>query len=80
MILHLSPDDKFIDHFIAVWDSISTIENKYLIYTPNDKLKYVKSQNVHFANPIRPEFRDTIGNLGSYRAIFFIISLRRFPI
>lgn len=71
-ILHLTHDDKFIDFLIDEFDALSSVENRYLVYTKEktDFLTHVKSPKVKFAQHYSKEFNELLGDINNYDAIF----------
>lgn len=71
-VLHLTHDDKFIDHFIHDFDIFDEIENKFIVYTEYGAgaPKFVKSKQVLFAEKGSPELDQLIGDLSQYSAVF----------
>jgi len=50
MYLHITHDDKFIDFFIRIQTkNFTDEENKYLIYSDSDELRFVKSNDILLA-------------------------------
>jgi len=73
MILHIFPDEKFIDLAIDNFEKVYPNKHKYLIGINNNdlQLKYVKKnlQKVQIASYYSPEFYAIIGNLLQYDAV-----------
>lgn len=70
MNLHITHDDKFMDYFISIADKVSSVPNKYVVYTHNNIIKHTKSSNIIVVNINSPEFEEAIGDLRQYDAVF----------
>jgi len=73
MNLHLMPDDKFLDDFIDIAESVDKFNNNtYVAYRAHftDKLKYINNEKVIVAKYKSQEFINAIGDLGKYDKIF----------
>lgn len=73
MNLHLTIDDwPFIDQFIEKTDELGYLKmNKFLVYSSHNLVRNVKSKNIHFAEFDSAPFWRIIGDINSYKAIYF---------
>lgn len=73
MILHLTEDEKFIDHVIDVFEEANPLGNIYFVELQEnaDKLKYVKSShpNMFVGRVDGEKFRSLVDDLTKYDAV-----------
>lgn len=50
-ILHLSPDDKFVDMALSTFNTFDCVENDLVVYSRNKSLKFVKNKAFIIKNP-----------------------------
>jgi dTDP-N-acetylfucosamine:lipid II N-acetylfucosaminyltransferase len=50
-ILHLSPDDKFVDMALSTFNTFCCVENDLVVYSRNKSLKFVKNKAFIIKNP-----------------------------
>lgn len=50
-ILHLSPDDKFVDMALSTFNTFGCVENDLVVYSRNKSLKFVKNKAFIIKNP-----------------------------
>lgn len=67
-ILHIAPDEKFIDSAYEIFESVAPSCNKFLIFPYSKKLKYIKKTPVEFIN------------IFSLKNPFFMKSLEKYDI
>ncbi|MDD5513470.1 MAG: TDP-N-acetylfucosamine:lipid II N-acetylfucosaminyltransferase, partial [Candidatus Omnitrophica bacterium] len=73
MNLHLMPDDKFLDDFIDILESVDKPDNnRYVAYYSHcpDRLEFIKSKKVVLAKYGSREFFEAVGDPGQYDKIF----------
>ena len=69
MNLHIFPDDKFIDEFITIANSVNPNSNTFIV-NASKPLRYVKSQCVYIAEYGSQEFDAIAGDLSQYRRVY----------
>ncbi len=69
MNLHVFPDDKFVDEFIAITNEVSSESNCYVI-NATKPLRYVKNYHVQVAMYGSQEFDSIAGDLSQYKRVY----------
>lgn len=69
MYLHVTHDDKFLEPFFIKNEKVFiATENKYIIYSDAEKLKYIQ-ESIPFAPYDSEAFWENIGDFSNYKAI-----------
>ena len=69
MILHIVPDDKFIDNAYKIFEQAYPNNNEFMIITKKNNLLYIKSTPITTVHPKRLFTKFFIENLSSYEFI-----------
>lgn len=71
MILHLFPDEKFIDGAIDAFEHVYPNKNKYLVGLTDDNIRYIKKYiDIVLIAPIGSQkYQDYIGDITKYEAV-----------
>lgn len=69
MILHIVPDDKFIDIAYNMFEKISPNNNEFMVVTKVNRFKYIKTAPITKVNPFEFMNKNFIKNLDKYEFI-----------
>ncbi len=68
--LHLTHEDKFLDFFIKNTKKFSGTKNRYIVYSYNDKVEFIKSNEIEIVKADIDELKHKIGNIEQYKTIY----------
>lgn len=71
MLLHIVPDDKFIDAAYRIFEEASPGENAFVFFSEKKPLRYIKKTPIQFVGRFAFLNRKFINSLKNYEAVFF---------
>ncbi len=70
MNLHIAPDDKFLDYFIATQKVVTQSVNKYIVYSEKELIFTKSKADVEVTKLYSQEFWELVGDFNQYKNIF----------